>query len=136
VKIRHWLFIVIGLLTASSAHAQQQRRISGRVTAQEGGAALTSASVTLVGTTTGTYTNETGQFSILVPSTPVTLRVRRIGYQQKSVLVAAGQSDVSVSLAKDVLQLEAQVVTGTSTTRAIRRTAASISSAGVSSPSS
>jgi TonB-linked SusC/RagA family outer membrane protein len=116
VKIRHLLFIVIGLLTASSAHAQQQRRISGRVTAQDGGAALTSASVTLVGTTTGTYTNETGQFTLLVPSTPVTLRVRRIGYQQKTVLVAAGQNDISVSLVKDVLQLEAQVVTGTSTT--------------------
>jgi TonB-dependent starch-binding outer membrane protein SusC len=116
VKIRHLLFIVIGLLTASSANAQQQRRVSGRVTAQEGGAALTSASVTLVGTTVGTYTNETGQFSLLVPSTPVTLRVRRIGYQQKTVLVAAGQNDVSISLVKDVLQLEAQVVTGTSTT--------------------
>jgi TonB-dependent starch-binding outer membrane protein SusC len=115
VKIRHLLFIVIGVLTASSANAQQQRRISGRVTAQEGGAALTSASVTLVGTTVGTYTNETGQFSILVPSTPVTLRVRRIGYQQKTVLVAAGQNDVSLSLVKDVLQLEAQVITGTST---------------------
>jgi TonB-dependent starch-binding outer membrane protein SusC len=62
-----------------------------------------------------TDTNETGQFSILVPSTPVTLRIRRIGYQQKTVLVAPGQSDVSVSLAKDVLQLEAQVITGTST---------------------
>ena len=127
MKIRHLLFTVIGLLTASSAHAQQQRRISGRVTAQEGGAALTSASVTLVGTTTGTYTNETGQFSILVPVTPATLRIRRIGYQQKTVLVPPGQSEVSVSLVKDVLQLEAQVVTGTSTTVSSLNAANSVS---------
>lgn len=115
MKIRTLLFCVIGVLAASRVDAQQ-RRITGRVAAVDGGTPLASASVTLVGATTGAYTNEAGQFSLLAPQTTVTLRVRRIGYQQRSVTVLAGNNDVLVTLAKDVLQLEAQVVTGTSTT--------------------
>jgi TonB-dependent starch-binding outer membrane protein SusC len=114
VKIRTLLYTAIGLLSASIAEAQQ-RRITGRVAAVDGGAPLPSASVTIIGATTGTYTNEAGQFSILAPPTTVTLRVRRIGYQQRSLTVPAGQNDILVTLVKDVLQLEAQVVTGTST---------------------
>ena len=49
------------------------------------------------------------------PATTVTLRVRRIGYQQRNVVVPVAQNDLLVTLVKDVLQLEAQVVTGTST---------------------
>jgi TonB-linked SusC/RagA family outer membrane protein len=108
------VFAVIALLTASSAQAQQ-RRITGRVASLDGGAPLSSASVSISGTTIGTFTNEAGQFSVLAPPTTVTLRVRRIGYQQRSLVVPAGQNDVVVSLVRDVLELEAQVVTGTTT---------------------
>ena len=114
MKIRTLLFTVIALLTASNVDAQQ-RRITGRVAAVDGGAPLASASITISGSTVGTYSNEAGQFNVLAPPTTVTLRVRRIGYQQRSIVVPAGQNDVVVTLVKDVLQLEAQVVTGTST---------------------
>ena len=114
MKIRTLLFAVIALLAASTAQAQQ-RRITGRVAAVDGGAPLSSASITIVGSTTGTYTNEQGQFSIPAPATTVTLRVRRIGYQQRNVVVPVAQNELLVTLVKDVLQLEAQVVTGTST---------------------
>jgi TonB-dependent starch-binding outer membrane protein SusC len=108
------VFAAIALLTASSAQAQQ-RRITGRVASMDGGAPLSTASVHVAGTTIGTYTNEAGQFSVLAPPTTVTLRVRRIGFQQRSIVVPAGQNDVVVTLVKDVLELEAQVVTGTTT---------------------
>jgi TonB-dependent starch-binding outer membrane protein SusC len=114
VKIRTLLFAGVALLAASTAQAQQ-RRITGRVATVDGGAPLSSASITIVGSTTGTYTNEQGQFSIAAPATTVTLRVRRIGYQQRNVVVPVAQNDLLVTLVKDVLQLEAQVVTGTST---------------------
>ncbi|HEV7991347.1 MAG TPA: SusC/RagA family TonB-linked outer membrane protein [Gemmatimonadaceae bacterium] len=114
MKIRTLLFSLIALLTASVAGAQQ-RRITGRVAAVDGGGPLASASVTIIGATTGTYTNEQGQFSLLAPQTTITIRVRRIGYQQRSMTVPAGQNDLLITLVKDVLQLEAQVVTGTST---------------------
>ena len=114
MKIRTLLFAVVAVLAASSAQAQQ-RRITGRVASLDGGAPLSSASVSISGTTIGTFTNESGQFSVLAPPTTVTLRVRRIGYQQRSLVVPAGQNDVVVSLVRDVLELEAQVVTGTTT---------------------
>ncbi len=114
MKIRTLLFSTIALLSATVAEAQG-RRITGKVTAEEGGAPLSAASVTVVGTTTGTYTGEDGRFSVAAPAATVTLRVRRLGYAQKAVTVLAGQSDVTVSLVRDVLQLETQVVTGTAT---------------------
>ena len=115
MKIRSFLLGALAIFMATSAEAQS-RRITGRVTAEDGTTPLQQASVTIVGTTTGTYTGEDGRFSILSQSpTAVQLRVRRLGYQQKLVLVSAAQNDISVALVKDVLQLEAQVVTGTAT---------------------
>jgi TonB-linked SusC/RagA family outer membrane protein len=101
-------------LCATSASAQQ-RRITGRVTGQGNGEPLASAAVSVVGTTTGTYTNELGEYSLLAPSGPVTLRVRRIGYRQGQVAVGPTQTEANVALERDVLQLETQVVTGTAT---------------------
>ena len=101
-------------LCATSASAQQ-RRITGRVTGQGNAEPLSAAAVSVVGTTTGTYTNELGEYSLLAPSGPVTLRVRRIGYRQNQVTVGPEQSEANIALQRDVLQLETQVVTGTAT---------------------
>lgn len=115
MKIRTLFLGVVAVLSAHVAEAQQ-RRITGRVFSEEGNAPLGGAAVTVVGTTTGTYTSEDGRFSVSAPGAgSVNLRVRRIGYQQKLVPVSSVTSDVTVSLTKDVLQLEAQVVTGTAT---------------------
>jgi TonB-linked SusC/RagA family outer membrane protein len=114
VRIRALSYVVIALLCAGTAGAQQ-RRITGTVAAREGGTPLTSASITVQGTTTGAYTGTDGKFSVLAPATSVTLRVRRIGYQARTIVVPTSQNDVTVALERDVLQLEAQVVTGTST---------------------
>ncbi|MBA3670882.1 MAG: SusC/RagA family TonB-linked outer membrane protein [Gemmatimonadaceae bacterium] len=114
MKIRTLFLSAIALLVAGTAQAQQ-RRITGRVTAEEGGAPLGAATVSLAGTTTGTFTTEDGRFSISAPATTVTLRIRRLGYQQRNVIVQGGQNDVTVAMVRDVLQLEAQVITGTAT---------------------
>jgi TonB-linked SusC/RagA family outer membrane protein len=99
---------------STSAFAQA-RRVSGRVTVEGSGEGVASASVNVVGTSLGTYTDDQGRFSLNVPDGPVTLRVRRIGYTQKAIAVAAGATDANVTLSRDVLQLETQVVTGTAT---------------------
>lgn len=115
MQIRSFILGALAVLTAGTAEAQQ-RRITGRVT-NEGKDPLAAASVTIVGTLVGAYTNEAGRFTLTAPSGgSVVLRVRRIGYQQKNVPVPAGQSDIEIPLTRDVLQLEAQVVTGTATT--------------------
>jgi TonB-dependent starch-binding outer membrane protein SusC len=115
VRIRTLSYVVFAMLCAGTADAQQQRRITGTVAAREGGAPLTSASVTVVGTTNGSYTGTDGKFSVLAPATTVSLRIRRIGYQARTIVVTTSQNDVTVAMERDVLQLEAQVVTGTST---------------------
>ena len=102
-------------VSALASQAQAQRRVTGVVTG-EGGAPLAAASIQIVGTQTATYTNEGGRFSIQAGDGTQTLRVRRIGYRARSLTLTPGQTDAgSITLERDVLQLEAQVVTGTAT---------------------
>ena len=112
-RLRATLPAILAVAVVAS-DAAAQRRVTGVVSAADGGP-LSAASIQIVGTTTGTYSNETGRFSLSVPDGPTTLRVRRIGYRQRTVTLTAGQTEVNVTLEKDVLQLEAQVVTGTAT---------------------
>lgn len=117
---------VLALFTASVAEAQG-RRITGLVTAEGTNEPVSNATVTIVGTTVGTYTAEDGRYSVMAPTSgALSLRVRRIGYQAKTVPVATTQSTANVSLAKDVLQLEAQVVTGQATTVSSQNAANSV----------
>lgn len=115
-RIRSFFFLLLLLSLFSASAFAQTRRVTGQVTVEGSSEPLVAASVGLAGTTLGTYTDDQGRFSLSVPEGPVTLRVRRIGFVQKTVAVAAGATDVNVGLAHDVLQLETQVVTGTATT--------------------
>ncbi len=108
-------------LCGTSAWAQG-RRISGVVTS-ESGEPLGTASISVRGTALGGYTNESGRFTVPAPEGTVTLRVRRIGYREATVTVNAGLNDVTIKLAKDVLQLEKQVITGQATSIASRNSA-------------
>ncbi len=114
-RIRTSLYslLLLGLFSASAF--AQTRRLSGRITVEGSSEPLVAASVSVVGTSLGTYTDDQGRFALTVPDGPATLRVRRIGYSQKTVAVPAEATDFNVSLARDVLQLETQVVTGTAT---------------------
>ncbi|MEO8909571.1 MAG: SusC/RagA family TonB-linked outer membrane protein [Gemmatimonadaceae bacterium] len=115
-RIRSSVFSLLMLAVFSASAFAQTRRISGRVTVEGSGEPLNAASVTVVGTTFGTYTDDQGRFTLNAPDGPVTLRLRRIGYIQKTFPVSAGPADVNIGLARDILQLETQVVTGTATT--------------------
>jgi len=115
-RIRSSVFSLLLLALFSASAFAQTRTISGRVTVEGSGEPLVAASVNIVGTALGTYTDDQGRFSLNAPDGPATLRIRRIGYAQKTVAVPAGTTDVAVALARDVLQLETQVVTGTATT--------------------
>jgi TonB-linked SusC/RagA family outer membrane protein len=75
------------------------------------------ATVLIAGTTIGALTSDSGRFTLRrVPADAKTLTVRRIGYRGTTIALAAGQTDYLVSLTRDVLQLEQQVVTGVATT--------------------
>jgi TonB-dependent starch-binding outer membrane protein SusC len=105
-------FMLLALCSASAW--AQARRITGVVTSQ-GGEPLPQVSINVLGTALGTYTTESGHFTVPAPEGTVTLRVRRIGYVQQTITVNAGTNDVAIKLTKDVLELEKQVITGTAT---------------------
>lgn len=120
---RSLLFSLLPLALFSASAFAQTRLVSGRVTVEGSGEPIVAASVNVVGTTLGTYTDDQGRFTVSVPTGPATLRVRRIGYTQKVVDVPAGAGEVNVSLVRDVLQLETQVVTGQATSVSSRNIA-------------
>ncbi|MEP6620302.1 MAG: SusC/RagA family TonB-linked outer membrane protein [bacterium] len=98
-----------------STEASAQRRVTGRVTGSNG-EAVSSASINVQGTTIGAYTAEDGRFTLVnVPTGAQVLVVRRIGYKRVNQPLTAALDQVDVKLEKDVLELERQVVTGTTT---------------------
>ncbi len=98
---------------ASSAGAQT--RITGRVVDPDN-APIGTAQVQVTGTTIGTNSSDSGTFTLQVPADGKTLTVRRIGFLGKTVPITAGQTSYTITLTRDVLRLEAQVVTGVATT--------------------
>ena len=115
-RIRMLVMATVLVALGSTTAWAQTRHITGRVTVEGTGEAIPSVTVSVLGTTLGTTTADDGRFTVSVPEGVVSLRVRRIGYVPKIVPVAPGVADVTIALAKDVLQLETQVVTGQSTT--------------------
>src|SRR5258707_549491 len=109
-------FCALLLTVLVSAEASAQRRVTGRVTSTTG-EAIASASVNVQGTTIGAYTAEDGRFTLNnVPGGAQVLVVRRIGYRRINQPLAATSDQVDIRLVKDVLELERQVITGTTTT--------------------
>jgi TonB-linked SusC/RagA family outer membrane protein len=114
-------FCAIALVLLASAFysndaSAQQRRITGRVTATGSGEALANVAVNVVGTAIGTYTADDGSFQLLAPEGDVSVLARRVGYKRSTIRVPAGQMEANFGLERDVLQLEAQVITGQATT--------------------
>ena len=95
--------------------AQAQTRITGRVVDPDH-APIPAAQVLVTGTTVGTNTSDSGRFTLQVPADGRSLTIRRIGFLGQTVPITAGQTDYTITLTRDVLRLEAQVVTGVATT--------------------
>jgi TonB-linked SusC/RagA family outer membrane protein len=104
----------LAFLALTAGELLAQRRISGKVTEEGSGQPVNSVSIALTGSAVGTYTSDDGSFALTVPNGAVTLRVRRIGYRLRTVLVEPTQSTVDIALTRDVLQLEGVTVTGQS----------------------
>ncbi|MBL7740936.1 MAG: SusC/RagA family TonB-linked outer membrane protein [Chitinophagaceae bacterium] len=84
--------------------------VRGKVTG-EGGAPLAGASVQVKGSTTGTTTDNNGNFSLTVANANVTLIVSSVGYESQEIALA-GRTDVAVALTVSVRVQEQVVVIG------------------------
>ncbi len=105
--------LVTAILSIGAAPlaAQQTGRVVGRVIDATNGTGIVGVQVQVVGTTLGTAAGVDGRYAISnVPAGTVTLQVRRIGYQPKTVtglVLGAGQAleqDVSLNTATVELQ--------------------------------
>ena len=124
---RQLLGVAIGVCIAV-ATAQAQRTLTGRVTDAATKAPVPGAAVIVTGTQLGATTTDSGTFRINgVPATAVTLTARRIGYRPDPMPVAADQGEVTITMTQDVLQLEAQVVTGAATSISAQNSANAVS---------
>jgi TonB-linked SusC/RagA family outer membrane protein len=108
--------MLLAAAVPSLAHAQATRRVTGQVSVQGTSEPVVGATIQVLGTQFGATADESGKFSVSVPTGTAQLRVRRIGYTAKVISVAGNDNNVTVSLSKDVLQLETQVITGQATT--------------------
>jgi TonB-linked SusC/RagA family outer membrane protein len=88
----------------------QDRKVSGKVTSAEDGSGLPGVSVQLKGTTKGSTTDATGNYSIAVPSTGGTLVFSFVGTTNQEIAIGS-KSAIDVRMTNDTKQLTEVVVT-------------------------
>ncbi|PIB34318.1 hypothetical protein BFP72_02185 [Reichenbachiella sp. 5M10] len=101
--------LMLVALISFSAHAQD-RSVSGTVTSTAGDE-LPGVSVLIKGTTNGTVTNASGEYTLSVGSGDVTLVYSFIGMKQQEATVGS-RSVIDISLEEDVASLQEVIVTG------------------------
>jgi len=119
--------VTFGMISVQAVEAQVATgRVTGRVLETASQGPLANVSVTVVGSTMGTYTRPDGGYVLsAVPAGSVKLRVARIGYVAKEVAVnvVGGQTyQVDITLDAVAAQLAAVVTTGYGTREARDRT--------------
>ncbi len=101
------------LLIVSCCHLYAQNRVlKGKVTLAKDGTTLPGAIVVIKGTTKGAASGPDGLFSLTVPSGPVVIEARSVGYTPKDISVTADQNNIIIALEEDNKQLSEVVVTG------------------------
>lgn len=108
-KMRYILILHLILISAVGARGQGAS-VTGKVT-DEKGVGLPGVTVLLKGTTNGTATDATGNYSLNVPDGNGTLTVSYIGFKTQDVPIE-NRSSVNITLATDTKALEEVVVVG------------------------
>src|SRR4051794_18847994 len=106
---RFCLGLLFFLITSSVAIAQS-RTVSGKVLGADG-KPVVGASVTVNGTTSGTQTDASGNFSILVPTGRNALTVSSVGFETQNLTIS-GSNTVTATLRAAAGNLNEIVVTG------------------------
>jgi TonB-linked SusC/RagA family outer membrane protein len=100
------LFVFCGILTLQAQTVQ----ITGTVSSVEDGLPLPGVTVLVSGTTIGTVTNFTGEYSLAVPTNAQSLTFSFIGMQTRQVAIE-GRTTINVIMEPDYLRLDEVVVT-------------------------
>jgi TonB-dependent starch-binding outer membrane protein SusC len=128
-KTLHKLMLAVCLILFGSLplSAQQRVNVTGNVT-NSTGEPISGASITIVGTTTGTTAATNGQFAIAVPVNQ-SIQISAVGYTSRTFKITASTTTVAAQLESSNSQLEQVVVVGYGTQRkeAVTGSVASIS---------
>jgi TonB-dependent starch-binding outer membrane protein SusC len=108
------LLLLCTTILVLSAMAQNRIQVRGRIT-NERSQPIANASVVVKGTTTGTTTNDNGDFEISAPSNG-SLVVSSVGYPTKEISIS-GQGTHNVTLTTAATDMEQVVVIGYGTTQ-------------------
>lgn len=92
------------------AHAIAQNRIITGMVKDAQGEALTGVTVLVKGTTTGTSTDEKGNYTLSVPPNGTSLDFKYLGYKTKTVSISTSNV-INISMEDDVLGLSEVVIT-------------------------
>lgn len=91
------VFLFLAAVCFSMA-AQAQTIVSGTVKSKASGETLSAVSVSIKGTTKGTFTDDKGNFKISVDKFPVVLVVSSVGFEDYEISVpSAGYIEVSLN---------------------------------------
>lgn len=114
-SITQAVFMLIALFVSPFAQAQTPHTVKGKVTDPKG-EALSGVTVTVKGTTTGTSTDASGNYTLQVPNDQVTLLFTNVGYADLERPVA-GSATIDVQLQLSSSDLNEVVVVGYGTQR-------------------
>jgi len=109
------MFLLLFGVVFCAAQAFAQRTITGKVT-DENGSPVANASVLVKGTTTGTTTNDEGNFSLLVPANATALVITSVGKTSQEITLGS-QNAYTVTLVTTNSSLDEVVVVAYGTVR-------------------
>ncbi len=96
--LRHFSLLSLLAITVVSLKAQNASTVNGTVKNSNTAEALSAVSVSVKGTTMGTYTDDKGSFRLNISKTPVTLIFSSVGYSNKEVVISSITPKLEVSL--------------------------------------
>ncbi len=99
------------LLLLSYGAYSQQVDVTGKVTDSGDGSPLPGVSIFIKGTTEGTVTDGTGNYSISVPTTSI-LVFSYIGYETQELMIDGERTTINIQLSESAETLEEVVVVG------------------------
>jgi TonB-dependent starch-binding outer membrane protein SusC len=113
--LRNVCIILLLLLTAHFSFAQNNFRVTGKIT-DETGKPLQGATVQVKGTTLATATGADGSYSLMAPSGASRLVISSVGFTEQEIAID-NKSEVNISIISNTSSLEDVVVIGYATVK-------------------
>ena len=120
------LLILLFTLPFGTTAAMAQITAIGTVGDASDGTPLPGATLTVLGTSTGTVTDADGRFAIDLPSLPATLEVRHAGYETRRINLPSLRNPLTIELHPRTLSLAGVTVSAFASGRPLLETAGSI----------